>query len=139
MPGLRVQPRLRRSLFRAGFILVSLVPGLAFGGQAEGVAAALGNTVTTTYPDGRTQEIWLEPGGTWAGIGRTHKLRSGAWTLKGERICLRQLRPTSFPFSYCPAFPARAHVGDGWASKDFFGTPIQVKLVAGHLDAQPPN
>ncbi|WP_309605032.1 hypothetical protein [Phenylobacterium sp.] len=139
MPGPTLHPRLRRSLIRAGLVLVSLVPGLAFSAQAEGVAAAFGNTVATTYPDGRTQEIWLEPGGTWTGIGRTHKPFSGAWTQKGEKICLRQQRPTSFPFSYCPAFPASAHVGDGWASKDFFGTPIQVKLLAGHVNAQPTN
>ncbi len=128
---------LRRPCLYIGIGILSAVPGLASSRQLDGltlgVSAAYGNTIVTTYPDGRIQEVWLQPNGAWTGIGRTHRSLAGSWTMKGEKICLRQQRPATLPFSYCTAFPEKAKVGDAWTSKDFFGTPIQVKLVAGPL------
>jgi hypothetical protein len=116
-------------------ILLAPAPALARAEPAPApdarVAAAFGNTVVTTYPDGRTQQIWLQPDGRWSGLSRTRKQLAGTWTLKGDKVCLRQRTPPALPFSYCTAFPQDARVGVTWASKDFVGTPIQLKLVSG--------
>ena len=69
------------------------------------VAAAFGNTVMTIYPDGRTQKIWLHPDGSWDGTSRRNEPLSGKWTLKGDKVCLRQSKPPTLPFSYCTGFP----------------------------------
>ncbi len=129
-----LSPQLRR-LGLATILLGAATPGLASAAQPAAVEppvfAAFGNTVVTTYPDGRTQQIWLHPDGAWAGLSRTHRELTGTWTLKGDRVCMRQKTPPTLPFSYCTAFPQDARVGAAWASKDFAGTPIRLKLVRG--------
>ena len=105
---------------------------------ASPVAAAFGNTIVTTYPDGRTQRIWLHPDGRWSGLSRTRRDLAGKWTVKGEKVCLRQQTPPTLPFSYCTPFPPDARVGAVWAAKDFGGTPIQMKLVGGLQTASLP-
>ena len=126
---------LRRRSFHLGIALLSAVPGLAFAADAGGpdarLAAAFGNTVTTTYPDGRTQKIWLRPDGTWTGLSRSRQPLAGSWTSKGDKVCLRQKKPPTLPFSYCTAFPADARVGAAWTSKDFVGTSIKLRLDPG--------
>lgn len=118
-----------------GLILLAGTAGLARAASPvepdSPVVAAFGNTVTTTYPDGRTQQIWLHPDGTWAGLSRTRRELTGTWSLKGDRVCMRQRTPPTLPFSYCTRFPQDAHVGAAWAAKDFGGTPIRLKLVRG--------
>jgi hypothetical protein len=124
-------------------ILLAAAPALARADPVPApdapVAAAFGNTVVTTYPDGRTQQIWLAPDGRWSGISRTRKELAGKWTLKGDKLCMRQQTPPTLPFSYCTAFPQDAHVGAAWTSKDFVGTPIQLKLVRGVQTASVAN
>lgn len=99
------------------------------------VAAAFGNTVMSIYPDGRTQKIWLHPDGLWDGVGRDGRPLAGKWTLKGEKVCLRQTRPPTLPFSYCTGFPDDPHVGVTWTSRDFGGTPIRLTVVKGMAQA----
>jgi hypothetical protein len=102
------------------------------------IATAFGNTVMSIYPDGRTQKIWLHPNGDWDGLGRNHKPLAGHWQLKGDRVCLRQTRPPTLPFSYCTAFPDNAQVGATWTSRDFGGTPIRLTVVKGMAEARTP-
>jgi hypothetical protein len=115
--------------------LLAAAPGLASAAEPADavarVAAAFGNTVMTIYPDGRTQKIWLRPDGVWTGLSRAHQDLAGVWTLKGDKVCLRQKSPPTLPFSYCTAFPQDARVGVVWTSKDFAGAPIHLKLVQG--------
>jgi hypothetical protein len=121
-------------------LLLASTPALAIAEPAAPpvatVAAAFGNTVVTTYPDGRTQQIWLQPDGRWTGLSRTHKNLAGKWTLKGDKVCMRQQTPPTLPFSYCTAFPPDARVGAAWMAKDFVGTPIQMKLIRGVQTAE---
>ena len=63
------------------------------------VAAAFGNTVVSTYPDGRNQLIWLEPDGRWTGLSRTRKAPAGKWTVKADKLCMRQQTPPTLPFT----------------------------------------
>ena len=95
------------------------------------VATAFGNTVMSIYPDGRTQKIWLHPDGLWDGVSRRGEPLSGKWTVKGEKVCLRQTRPPTLPFSYCTGFPDDPHVGVTWTAKDFGGTPIKLTVLKG--------
>ena len=97
------------------------------GGSVE---SAFGNTIISTYPDGRSQRIWLHEGGTWDGLSRRGNALSGKWTLKGEKVCLKQTKP-ALPFSFCQALPTDTHVGVVMTSKDFSGTPIKLKMVKG--------
>jgi hypothetical protein len=94
------------------------------------VEGAFGNTIVSTYPDGRSQSIWLHDGGTWDGLSRRGHPLAGKWSLKGEKVCLKQTRP-ALPFSFCQALPTDTHVGVAMASKDFSGTPITLKIVQG--------
>jgi hypothetical protein len=98
---------------------------------AADMHAAFGNTVVSTYPDGRSQKIWLHPDGTWDGLSRTGNALAGRWNMKGEKVCLRQTKPPTLPFSYCSAFPQHPDVGVQWTSKDIGGTPIRLTLEKG--------
>jgi hypothetical protein len=97
----------------------------------RGVSAAFGNTIRTEYPDGRYQRIWLHADGGWDAIGRRGKPSSGTWTLKEDKVCLKQVKPFAAPFKYCTRIPADGVVGVKWTSKDMAGEPIKLTLVKG--------
>jgi hypothetical protein len=103
----------------------------ATGKASAGFAAAFGNTVKATYPDGRFQRYWFKPDGTWSAIGRRGKPSSGKWTQKGDRVCLKQTKPFSSPFKYCTDFSAAKGIGDSWPAKDAGGGRITLSLVKG--------
>jgi hypothetical protein len=123
-------------LFRT--VLAAAISLTALNAEASDLsrlAAAFGNTVMSIYPDGRTQKIWLHPNGDWDGQGRDGRPLAGHWALRGDKVCLRQTKPPTLPFfSYCTSFPADAHVGAVWASKDFGGAPIKLTVVQGMPD-----
>lgn len=88
---------------------------------------AFGNTVVSTYPDGRTAELWLQRGGDYSAMGRRGDRSSGHWTLKGDRVCLKQSRPFWTPFTYCASLPT----GTTWSAKAVTGEPVKVRVVQG--------
>ncbi len=94
------------------------------------VEPAFGNTIVSTYPDGRTGHLWLKADGTYSYEGRRKTPSSGRWTIKGPKLCLKQSKPRSIPFSYCPAIK-EGGVGTTWTGKAPTGEPIQLELVAG--------
>ena len=95
------------------------------------VTAAFGNTVISTYPDGRSQKIWLHPDGTWDGLSRRNAPLAGRWTVRGQKVCLRQSKPPTLPVSFCTPFPEHTEPGVEWASHDIAGTPIHLSLQPG--------
>lgn len=95
------------------------------------VSQAFGNTILSTYPDGRQGELWLQPDGSYTAEGRKHDASRGHWRVKGSRLCLSQVRPMPSPFSYCTAIPSGG-MGHAWSAKAVTGEPIKVKLVRGH-------
>lgn len=99
---------------------------------AAKVSAAFGNTVMSVYPDGRSQKIWLQPDGAWTGLSRRGVPLAGHWTLKGDKVCLRQSHPPTLPISFCETFPADPVKGID--ARDLTGTPIHLKLVKGHVE-----
>ena len=95
------------------------------------VDKAFGNTIVSTYPDGRTAELWLKPDGNYTAEGRRHDPSRGHWHTKGNRLCLTQVRPIPSPFGYRTAIPS-AGMGRSWPAKAVTGERITVRLVRGH-------
>ena len=120
-------PRLA-SLLLASLLLVAFL-ALPQGALATSpVERAFGSTIVSTYPDGRTGLLWLKRDGTYTAKGRRRTDSSGRWTLKGEDICLKQVKPMKAPFSYCTRLPRDA---GAWAAKAVTGEPIKVRIVRG--------
>lgn len=97
---------------------------------APPIEAAFGNTVVTTFPNGQTQHLWLERGGGYTAKGRRGQDSSGRWSLKGEQVCLQQLKPFPAPILYCTPVPQDAATAT-WTSKAVNGQPITLKMVRG--------
>ena len=113
----------------AGFLAAAAAASHA--ADTAKVAAAFGNTVVSTDPDGRSRKIWLQPDGSWTGLSRRGLALAGKWTVKGEKVCLSQSKPRLFG-SMCEVFPSDPKVGVD--AKDPTGTPIHLKLVKGHVE-----
>ena len=96
------------------------------------VSEAFGNTIRSTYPDGRTAELWLTSDGAYTAEGRRHDPSSGHWKVKGDKLCLKQSRPIAAPFSYCVALPASG-MSSGWTGKAYTGEVIQIQLIKGQV------
>lgn len=95
----------------------------------KAVAATFGNTVMSMYPDGRSQKIWMHPDGTWNGKSRRGIDLAGKWTMKGDKVCLRQSSPPTLPISFCQAMPKDPDVT--LTSHDLLGQTIHLKIVKG--------
>jgi len=106
----------------------------AFDGTPQ-VQPAFGNTVLSIYPDGRSQKIWMHPDGTWDGKSRRGTPLAGHWNVKDDKVCMKQSKPPTLPVAYCTRFPDNTYVGVTWTSKDMSGTPIQLKVVKGMVEA----
>jgi len=114
-------------MFALTGLAVALLGGAA---TAAPLDQAFGNTILSTYPDGRTAELWLQPGGGYTAEGRKGDPSSGHWSTKGEKLCLKQSKPMSSLISFCTAVPANG-LRDGWTSKAVSGETIKVRLVQG--------
>ena len=115
-------------------VLSSLLTSLAVcGARADPslVDRAFGNTIVSTYPDGRTAELWLKRDGTYTAEGRRHDPSRGHWRIKGNRLCLTQVRPIPSLFSFCTPIPSTG-MNQAWAAKAVTGERITVRLVHGH-------
>lgn len=99
---------------------------------SDGVQAAFGNTVVSTYPDGRTGLLWLKPDGSYSAVGRRRTPSSGQWSVKGTKVCLKQRKPRAAPFSYCTRFP-NGGVGTSWQGRAVTGEKITIRLVRGRV------
>jgi hypothetical protein len=92
----------------------------------EAVKRAFGNTIVTTYPDGRHGYLWLKEDGSFTTMGRHKTQSTGKWRIKGDQVCLKRQHPPA-PFSYCTPAPQ----GDSWPAKAVTGEKLQARLVKG--------
>ena len=99
---------------------------------ASSVGAAFGNTILSTYPDGRTAEIWLNPDGSYTGEGRRHDPSSGHWTVKNSGLCFSQSRPFVFGATRCFPLPAGGF-DNPWSGKAPTGETTRIELKHGHV------
>jgi hypothetical protein len=118
---------------RAATLLVLSLALAASGARADApvVQKAFGNTIVSTYPDGRKGELWLQASGAYSAEGRKHDPSSGHWSVKGDKLCLKQSRPIPMPVSFCTPLPSGG-MGQSWKAKAVSGEQISVKLVKGH-------
>ena len=130
--------RMSLSILISAAILAAPCAATAADAAAQ-VKPAFGNTVVSLYPDGRSQKIWMHPDGSWDGQSRRGTPLAGRWSVKGDKVCMKQSKPPTLPVAYCTAFPANTYVGVSWTSKDMSGTPIQLKVVKGMSEARADN
>ena len=81
------------------------------------------STIVSTYPDGRTAELWMNPDGAYTSMGRRHDRHSGSWALKGDKVCFRRGL-----FGYCTRIPT---AGTSFTTEAITGETIQVRLMPG--------
>jgi hypothetical protein len=128
-------------------LLIPAAAALACGGIAHAadsidrdaqntVSAMFGNTVMSLYDDGQSQKIWMKPDGTWTGKSRRGVDLSGRWTMKGDKVCLRQTQPPTLPISFCQQMPKDPDVT--LTSHDLLGKTIHLRIVKG-IVAPPPE
>lgn len=107
-------------------LLLLATPAVA----APPVEAAFGNTVVSTFPDGRTQKLWLAKDGTYRAKGRNGKDSTGRWSIKAEKLCLKQATPFPAPIVYCTFIPQDAP-SVTWTAKAVNGDLVKLKVVRG--------
>ncbi len=104
---------------------LGLIGGLVLLTAADAPLAlekAFTGTIISTYPDGRTAELWMNPSGTFTSIGRSQDRHSGSWAVKGDQVCFRR-----GIFGYCTVIPT----GGAYTTRAMTGEMIQVRLVPG--------
>ena len=115
----------------------SVVPVVAFLAASPALEAthadiepAFANTIVSTYPDGRKARLWLEADGAYRAMGQRGDHSSGRWSLKADKLCLKQNKPMSIPFAYCTQV-RRGGIGTSWMGRAVTGERIRIQLVAG--------
>lgn len=112
--------------------VLALAPTLSRADTRSIVSKAFGNTVISTYQDGRKGYTWLKADGTYTGEGR-HKDRSnGRWRIAGERLCFKQDHPFVFGAGFCVPVP-QSGFENGFKSKSPLGEPTTITMVKGHV------
>jgi hypothetical protein len=103
-------------------LVQALMAIAAAGSTPPALERVFTGTIVSTYPDGRTAELWMNRDGTYTSMGRRHDRHSGRWSLKGEKVCF-----TRGPFGYCTAVPTEG----SFTTRAVSGETIQVRLVPG--------
>lgn len=125
---------MRAPLIATLAILVAAAGAVTAKPQGEGIAkiqGAFGNTITETFPDGRTSRVWLARDGSYTGEGRRHDRSSGRWSVRGTRLCFKQTHPFVFGYTFCTPIPD-VGMGQSWTARAPTGERITVKVVEGH-------
>lgn len=109
------------------FSITGAAPSFAADPASPSIQQAFGNTVISTYPDGRTGLLWLKADGSYTAKGRRRTASSGTWSIKKTQVCLKQLKPIRTPLTYCTPLPS----SQSWSAKAVTGERIRLKVVQG--------
>jgi hypothetical protein len=129
-PMIRILAALALTATLAASLAEPVAAAAADTGTESPVSAAFGNTIVSTYPDGRVGKLWLSSDGTYEAQGRRHDASNGHWSVKGGKLCLKQAKPMSVPFSFCTPIPAGG-LDKAWSAKAVTGEAIRVQVVKG--------
>lgn len=89
-----------------------------------------GNTIVTTYPNGKVTRTWLHRDGTYEALRANGDHTAGVWKVKGGQVCITQKKPVHVPLAFCtPIVPGA--IGVSWSAKGLLGEPVRNTLVAG--------
>lgn len=117
-----------RPIVLFGLPLLALMLSAADAAPPAAIQKAFGNTIVSTYPDGRQAKLWLEPSGDYTAMGRRHDRSNGHWKISDGKLCLKQSHPFAPPFfRYCTPIPS----SDEWTAKAVTGETIRVRLEPG--------
>ena len=118
-----------RPLLISAFMITIASPALAKSEPSAdaSLAPAFKGTIVSTYPDGRKGKLWLSEDGTYKASGRRGDKSNGHWTLKADKVCLKQSSPVPTPFSFCTPKPSSTT----WTAKAVSGEPIKVHIESG--------
>lgn len=112
------------------FFTAALALGDARQPTVADLEPAFGNTLVSTYPDGRTARMWLQRDGVYEGQGRRGGLSQGVWRVREGQVCFSQRRPIPMPGRFCtPIVPGR--IGATWTAQAMTGETIRVSLLEG--------
>ena len=119
-----------RPLIVSTVLLCTAAPALAKSDASSAdasLAPAFRGTIISTYPDGRKGKLWLSQDGSYAAAGRKGDKSSGHWTVKDDKVCLKQSSPIPTPFAFCTPKPTSTT----WHAKAVSGEPITVHVQPG--------
>jgi hypothetical protein len=111
-------------MLRSLGLIGGMVLLMAAGPPPPALERAFSGTVVSTYPDGRTAQLWLNRDGTYTSMGRRHDRHTGRWSASGDRVCFRR-----GIFRYCTAIPTTTDAS--FTTRAVTGETIQVRLVPG--------
>lgn len=114
-------------------MITALAISLVLAGQTPTVAdlaPVFGNTLVSTYPDGRKAKAWLTPDGRFTGEGRQGGRNGGTWRVRDGKLCFSLRRPIIVPGAYCTPI-VQGGIGTRWTATALTGETITVELVAG--------
>ncbi len=118
---------------RATLILLALaVAPPCAAAEPSKVDEAFGNTIISTYPDGRMAELWLVADGSYTAQGRRHDPSRGHWRVTDGKMCLKQSHPYAFGVTYCVPLPSGG-LRESWTGKAYTGEAITIHLAQGHV------
>lgn len=95
-----------------------------------GLEPAFGNTIVTTYPNGKSTKTWLHRDGTYEAIRANGDHTAGVWRIKGGNLCITQKQPVYVPLTFCTRI-VPGGVGTSWSAKGLMGEPVRNTLVPG--------
>lgn len=103
---------------------------IAASSPGAGLEPAFGNTIVTTYPNGKSTRTWLHRDGTYEALRANGDRTGGVWKIKGGELCITQKRPVYVPLTFCTQI-VPGGVGTTWSAKGLRGEPVRNILLPG--------
>lgn len=91
---------------------------------------AFGNTIVTTYPNGKSTRTWLHRDGTYDALRANGDRTGGVWKIRNGELCITQKQPVYVPLTFCTAI-VPGGVGTTWSARGLMGEPVRNTLVPG--------
>lgn len=95
------------------------------------LSPAFGNTVVFTLANGSKAWLWFRADGGYAARLASGD-SSGRWSVHGDQVCLRQMRPIFIPLSFCTKGPT-GDAGASWTARAPSGEIVTLTLVRGQV------